>query len=134
MVMPDHVHTIIKLEEGQPLSKVLPSMKLFTAREINKQVSRNGALWQKGYTDWCIRKETTLNKTIRYCYMNPLRKGIVSSPRDYPYWWCKFEMEYPHTVNLAGPSRPGRFGFLTELRDPVGSECNTRNGFSLFPD
>ena len=93
MVMPDHVHAVIKLEEGQTLSKVLHSLKLFTARKINKYLSRNGSLWQKGYTDWGIRTEGTLNKTIHYCYMNPVRKGIVASSRDYPYWRCKFEME-----------------------------------------
>ena len=93
MVMPDHVHTVIKLEEGQTLSKVLHSLKLFTARKINKHLSRNGSLWQKGYTDWGIRKEATLNKTIHYCYMNPVRKGIVALSRNYPYWRCKFEIE-----------------------------------------
>ena len=93
MIMPDHLHTVIKLGEEQTLSKVLHSLKLFTARQINKHLSRKGSLWQKGYTDWGIRKETTLNKTIHYCYMNPVRKGIVASPRDYPYWQCKFEME-----------------------------------------
>ena len=93
MIMPDHVHTVIKLEEGQTLSKVLHSLKLFTAREINKHLSRKGSLWQKGYTDWCIRKEAILNRTILYCYTNPLRKGIVAASRDYPYWRCKFKME-----------------------------------------
>ena len=43
MVMPDHVHTVIKLEEGQTLSKVLHSLKLFTARQINRHLSRNGS-------------------------------------------------------------------------------------------
>ena len=46
MVMPDHVHTIIKLGQGQTLAQVLHSMKLFTAREINKHLSRTGSLWQ----------------------------------------------------------------------------------------
>ena len=36
MVMPDHVHTVIKLEEGQTLPKLLHSLKRYTAREINK--------------------------------------------------------------------------------------------------
>ncbi len=93
MVMPDHVHTVIKLDEGQTLPKVLHSMKLFSARKINKHLSRRGSLWQKGYTDWCIRNETTLNKTIRYCYMNPVRQGLVTSPRNYPYWRCKYDLE-----------------------------------------
>ena len=93
MVMPDHVHTIIKLGQGQTLGQVLHSMKRFTAREINKHLSRTGSFWQKGYTDWGIRDETTLTKTIHYCYANPVRAGIVTSARDYPYWRCKFQME-----------------------------------------
>ncbi|MDD9974261.1 MAG: transposase [Candidatus Poribacteria bacterium] len=94
MVMPDHVHTVIKLGEEQTLSKVLHSMKRFTAREINKHLSGNGPLWQKGYTDCGIRTETTLNNTIRYCYVNPLRKGLVKAAGDYPYWRCKFDMGF----------------------------------------
>ena len=93
LVMPDHVHPIIKLGPGQMLAQVLHSMTRFTAREINKHLSRIGSLWQKGYTDWGIRDETVLNKTIRYCYANPVRAGIVASSRDYPYWRCKFQME-----------------------------------------
>ena len=94
MVMPDHVHTVIKLGEQQTLSKVLHSMKRYTAREINKHLSQNGALWQRSYTDWGIRGgDAALNDTIRYCYANPVRKGIVEAARDYPYWRCKYEME-----------------------------------------
>ena len=93
MIMPDHVHTVIKLGEEQTLSKILHSIKRFTAREINKHLSRNGPLWQKGYTDWGIRTETTLNNTITYCYANPIRKGLVKAASDYPYWRCKFDMD-----------------------------------------
>ena len=35
MIMPDHVHAVIELGPGQTLSKVLHSLKLFTARKIS---------------------------------------------------------------------------------------------------
>ena len=92
MVMPDHVHAIIELGEQQTLSKVLHSMKRYTAREINKHLSRNGALWQRGYTDWGIRDEAMLNSIVRYCYANPVRKGLVKAARDYPYWRCNTKL------------------------------------------
>ena len=94
MVMPDHVHAVIRLGEEQTLAKVLHSIKRYTAREINKQLSTAGAFWQKGYTDWGIRDDAAFNDSIRYCYANPVRAGIVEVPRDYPYWRCKFQMEY----------------------------------------
>ena len=78
MVMPDHVHTIIKLGQGQSLGQVLHSMKRFTAREINKHLSRTGSLWQKGYTDWGIRDETTLNKNNPLLLCEPCESGYSS--------------------------------------------------------
>ena len=93
MVMPDHVHTIIELGAEQTLAKVMHSLKRFTAREINKQLSRDGQFWQSQYRDWGIRNPESLNNMIRYCYANPVRKGIVEAARDYPYWRCKFQVE-----------------------------------------
>ena len=92
MIMPDHVHTIIELGVGQTLAKVMHSLKRFTAREINNHLSQDGQFWQSGYRDWGVRNTVALNNMIRYCYANPVRKGIVEAACDYPYWWCKFEM------------------------------------------
>ena len=93
MVMPDHVHAIIELGVGQTLAKVMHSLKLFTARKINECLSQRGRFWQSEYRDWGIRNAAALNSMIRYCYANPVRKGIVEEARDYPYWRRKFEME-----------------------------------------
>ena len=93
MVMPEHVHSVIKLEKNHVLSKVVQSLKQFSARKINQHLSKEGTLWQKGYSDWGIRNVTTLNRTIRYCYMNPVREGLVRNPDDYPFWKCIYEME-----------------------------------------
>ena len=93
MVMPDHVHAIIELGAGQTLAKIMHSLKLFTARKINECLSQRGRFWQSEYRDWGIRNTAALNNMIRYCYENPVRKGIVKAARDYPYWRCKYEME-----------------------------------------
>ena len=92
MIMPDHIHAVIELGKGQTLAKVLHSLKLFTARKINGHLLQQGTFWQQGYSDWAIRTEETLNNTIRYCYANPVKEGIVKSAQDYPYWRCKFDM------------------------------------------
>ena len=91
--MPDHVHTIIELGVEQTLAKVMHSLKRFTAREINKYLSQDGRFWQSEYRDWGIRNMTALNSMIRYCYANPVRKGLVQVARDYPYWRCKYKMK-----------------------------------------
>ena len=93
MIMPDHLHTIIQLRAHHTLSNIMHTLKRFTAREINKLLKGEGALWQEGYHDTGIRGDNILNEMIRYCYKNPVRKGLVETAEDYPYWRCKFEME-----------------------------------------
>ena len=93
VVMPDHIHAVIQLGQGQTLPKVMQSLKSFTARQINKLLGERGTVWQDGYYDHGIRKDESLDEIIRYCYENPVRWGLVEQARDYPYWWCKFKME-----------------------------------------
>ena len=103
MIMPDHIHTVIQLGCNQTLASVMHSFKSFTAREINTLRSHiagqdapptgDGSIWQAGYYDRGIRGKKSLNEIIRYCYENPVRKGLVKWARDYPYWRCKFRME-----------------------------------------
>jgi REP element-mobilizing transposase RayT len=93
MVMPDHVHAVFQLGNKQTLSKLIQSFRRFTANQINGHLMRTGPLWQANYYDHGIRRDESLNKIIRYCYENPVRKGLVRQPEDYPYWRCKFDMQ-----------------------------------------
>ena len=93
MVMPDHIHAVIELGRNQTLPKVMHSLKIFTAKQINRQRGERGSVWQDGYHDRGIRGDESLNGIIRYCYENPVGGGLVKQARDYPYWWCKFKME-----------------------------------------
>ena len=93
MVMPDHIHAVIQLGRDQTLPKVMHSLKIFTARQINKQRGERSTVWQEGYYDHGIRKDESLNEMIRYCYENPVRQGLVKQARDYLYWRCKYKIE-----------------------------------------
>ena len=102
MIMPDHIHAVIQLGCNQTLASVMHSFKSFTAKEINTLHSHiagqdapptgDGPVWQAGYYDRGVRGEGQLNEIIRYCYENPVRRGLVKWAEDYPYWWCKFQM------------------------------------------
>ena len=91
--MPDHIHAIFQLGNKQTLSQLMQSLKRYTAKQINSRLARNGFLWQENYYDHGIRYDEALNKIVRYCYENPVRKGLVEQPKDYPHWRCKYEME-----------------------------------------
>lgn len=92
MIMPDHIHAVLQLGNKQSLSNLVYSLKRFTANQINVHLSRTGPLWQENYYDHAIRRDESLNEIIQYCYENPVRKGLVKQPKDYPHWRCKFQM------------------------------------------
>ena len=93
IVMPDHIHAVIQLGSQQTLPRLMQSFKSFTAKEINAHLMRSGSLWQATYYEHGIRRDESLRAIIRYCYENPVRRGLVEEASDYPYWRCKFEME-----------------------------------------
>ena len=93
MIMPDHLHAVIQLGHNQTLPKLMTSLKTFTARQINKQRGEHHPVWQQGYYEHGIRKDESLDEIIRYCYENPVRKGLVKQAKDYPHWRCKYKIE-----------------------------------------
>ncbi len=92
MIMPDHLHLVSRLSRGWSLDQVMKVLKGYTARQINQMERSIGPVWQDGYYDHCIRDERALREIILYCYYNPVRKGLVKRPEDYPYWWCRYRI------------------------------------------
>ncbi len=43
------------------------------------------AIWQKRYWEHHIRDETAFTAAVRYCWINPVKHGLVEHPRDWPY-------------------------------------------------
>ncbi len=91
VIMPDHLHFIAALETDT-LPKVMHSLKSYTSKKINKILVREGKIWQEQYHDHAIRKEEQLEGVVHYCLNNPVRKKLVADYRDYPYWYCKWEV------------------------------------------
>ncbi len=91
VIMPDHLHFIAALKAGT-LPEVMHSLKGYTAKRINKTLKKEGKVWQDQYHDHAVRKEEDLKKVIYYCLNNPVRKKLVKDYRDYPYWYCKWQI------------------------------------------
>jgi REP element-mobilizing transposase RayT len=92
MIMPDHIHIVARLKPGWRLEQIMHTLKSFTGKRISEQSPKGGQVWQDGYYEHCIRDERALREIILYCYYNPVRKGLVKRPEDYPYWWCKYRL------------------------------------------
>ncbi len=93
IIMPDHIHLVIKLGSGQTLPQVMQSLKGYTAKRINELKGQKGHVWQNQYYDHLVRREEDMKNIILYCYENPVRRNLVQEAKDYPFWRCKFAIE-----------------------------------------
>ena len=95
VVMPDHVHSVLQPlwdESGVALavSEILRLLKGRSSRAINLALSRGGSVWQQESHDYQIRSEESLIRKCEYVAENPVRKGLCTSPDDWPWlfrWW-----------------------------------------------
>ena len=85
VVMPDHFHWLIELQQGS-LSGLMQKTKSLSTRAVNMSNGRKGSLWQQGYHDRALRRDEDLVKLARYIVANPLRAGLVGRLGDYPLW------------------------------------------------
>ncbi|KPJ48542.1 MAG: hypothetical protein AMJ41_04700 [candidate division Zixibacteria bacterium DG_27] len=85
VIMPDHLHIILKPNAKENISKIMHSIKRGSSRLINQMLNRNGPLWQSGFYEQIIRNEKEFWEKVNYIYNNPLKAGLVESPEDYPY-------------------------------------------------
>jgi REP element-mobilizing transposase RayT len=80
VVMPDHLHWLMQLGDGQSLSRVVRTVKAVTSHQLGK------GIWQKGFHDHALRSDEDLADVARYIVANPLRAGLVERLGDYPHW------------------------------------------------
>jgi REP element-mobilizing transposase RayT len=76
VVMPNHVHALVKLFSEHPLEQIMKSWKGFTAQMINRRESRTGPVWQSEYWDRLVRTPEHFAKYAEYIALNPTKAGL----------------------------------------------------------
>jgi REP element-mobilizing transposase RayT len=86
VVMPNHVHVVVRPEPPHTLSNILHSWKSFTAHEIARRLDRKLVpFWQGESYDHLIRDDDDLHRCIRYTLMNPVSAGLCVEPHQWPW-------------------------------------------------
>jgi REP element-mobilizing transposase RayT len=86
VVMPNHVHMLLKPLEKYDLSRIMKGTKGVSSRLINTHRNATGNVWQDESFDRIVRDLKELHEKINYMYMNPVKAGLVEGPDDYPFW------------------------------------------------
>ena len=71
------------------LSKIMHSIKSFTAHEINKLANRKGKVWQDENFDRVIRDEDELLKKTEYVANNPIKAQLANNYEEYRWLYIK---------------------------------------------
>ncbi|MGH9902946.1 MAG: REP-associated tyrosine transposase [Pyrinomonadaceae bacterium] len=85
VVMPNHLHLILTPHVEYQLSKILHSLKSYTAHEANRILRREGKLWQDDYFDRYIRDPEHFAAAVAYVESNPVKAGLCRRVDDWPY-------------------------------------------------
>jgi hypothetical protein len=73
--------------ETYSFEEIIGAIKSASAHTVNKALRRRGSVWQDESFDHVIRHTESLEQKIEYVRQNPVRKGLVSRPEDYPWLW-----------------------------------------------
>jgi len=79
-VMPNHAHAVVEPFGPYTLPAILHSWKSYTAKAVNRALSRTGAFWQPEYYDHLIRNEEEFDHALRYVADNPAKAGLTDWP------------------------------------------------------
>lgn len=76
IIMPNHVHVLVKPIGENKLPDILHSWKSFTANKINEKIGKKGQLWMHESYDHIVRNEKALQAIRNYIRQNPVKAGL----------------------------------------------------------
>jgi REP element-mobilizing transposase RayT len=85
VIMPNHVHVVMEVFDGHPLSEVVHSWKSYTAHSANKMLYREGAFWATEYFDRFIRDADHYAHVVHYIHQNPVKSGLAPCAEAWPF-------------------------------------------------
>ena len=78
VVMPDHIHLLLRPLAPATISDVMRRLKSFTAHEIGQ-----GRIWSEGFWSELVPNDKSLFQKLTYIHNNPLRAGLARQPHEY---------------------------------------------------
>ncbi len=85
VIMPNHVHILIKQKDGYLLGEIVHNWKSYSVREINRILSRDGQYWAPDYWDRYIRDEVHFQRVFDYISNNPVKANLVNEKEEWKF-------------------------------------------------
>jgi len=85
VLMTNHVHLLVTPACESGVSLMMQSLGRSYVRYINIMYRRTGTLWEGRYKASLVSSDAYFLAVMRYIEMNPVRAGMVTFPRTYPW-------------------------------------------------
>ena len=129
VLMPDHFHLLIRPEPAEAVPLIVKALKEETAKRILKTLRQNPQhpwcrkvlarlqlpstvhdeshfrLWQRRFYPFNIFTEKKFQEKLDYMHHNPVTRGLVGSPGEWP--WSSWRFYYREDATLLRMDRLG---------------------------
>ena len=127
VLMPEHFHLLLKPQPAESTPVVIKELKEETARRILKTLRENQQypwcqkmlarlrlpptvhdeshfrLWNRRFHPFDVYSEAKRREKLNYMHNNPVKRGLVSSPADWP--WSSWRFYYLHDASVLRMDR-----------------------------
>jgi putative transposase len=85
VVMPEHVHLLVREPGNKSLAVALQALKISVARRAEQR-----PFWQARYYDFNVFTAAKRFEKLHYMHMNPVKRGLVVHPEDWVWSSCRY--------------------------------------------
>ncbi len=101
VVMPDHLHLLVRLTGELTISRCVARLKSKTKPHLHFHDLR----WQGNFYEHRLRADEPVEPVIRYLHLNPYRDHLVPTSETWPWFWLGNE-EAGWFVPLLDDNKP----------------------------
>jgi putative transposase len=93
-IIPNHLHIVFTpLADAagnvRSVTAIMQVLKGYTAHKANQILGRKGQFWQHESYDHWVRDADELSRIITYVVSNPVKAGLVSDWKQWPWTYVK---------------------------------------------
>ena len=85
VVMPDHLHVLLTVDEGTSIEKAVQFIKGGFSYRLKKEHGYNGEVWQHGFSEVRVNDRESFLHHREYIAQNPVKRGLAESVEQFPY-------------------------------------------------